>query len=148
MKYLPRKAIVEVEKGSSKRAVFDKHLAVVKYRQVSTPYPFAYGFILNTSSDDGDGIDCYILTNKHLEVGTVVDYVPIGILEQFENDEVDSKVICLLNNDDFKFHQEHIQRIKDFILQIFKRYPEVEIQFGRYKDASYAVNYINEHSIS
>ena len=137
------KAIVEVEKGSSKRAVLDDNLTVLKYRQTSTPYPFAYGFILNTSSDDGDGVDCYILTNKHLEVGAILDCVPIGLLEQFENDEVDSKVICLLKNDDFQFGQEHIQQIKDFILQIFKRYPD-EIRFGDYKDGEYTVKYIND----
>ena len=147
MKHLRVKAIVEVEKGSSRRAVFDEHHAVAKYRKVSTSYPFAYGFILNTSSDDGDGVDCYILTNKHLEVGAIVDCVPIGLLEQFENHEVDSKVICLFKNDDFEFQQEHIQQIKDFILQIFKKYPEIEVRFGDYKDRRFAINYINERTI-
>ena len=142
------RAVVEVEKGSSKRAVFDNNLKVLKYRQVSAYYPFAYGFILNTTSDDGAGVDCYILTNKHLEMGSIVACKPIGLLEQFENDEVDSKVICLLENDDFKFAQEHIQQIKDFILQIFKRFPEVEIRFGDYKDASYATRHINAQTVS
>lgn len=141
------KAVVEVEKGSSKRAVFGSNLKVLKYRRVSVYYPFAYGFILNTTSDDGAGVDCYVLTNKHIEMGSIVVCKPIGLLEQFENDEVDSKVICLLENDDFKFAQEHIQQIKDFILQIFKKFPEVEIRFGEYKDESFAINYINEQTI-
>ena len=148
MENLSIKAIVEVEKDSCERAVFDEHLAVVKYRQVNAPYPFAYGFILNTLSDDGDGIDCYILTDKHLEVGETVDCVPIGLLEQFENDEVDSKVICMPENDEFQFDKKNIQQIKDFILQIFKRFPEVEIRFGDYKDASYATRHINAQTVS
>jgi len=136
------KVIIEVEKNSSQRAVFDEDLKLIRYRDLSTPYPFAYGFILNTSSDDGDGVDCYILTNKQLEVGALLDCVPIGLLEQFENDEMDNKIICLLENDDFKFHKEHIRQIKDFILQIFKKYPEIKIRFGDYKDGEYAVKYI------
>ncbi|HSG44604.1 MAG TPA: inorganic diphosphatase, partial [Anaerolineales bacterium] len=131
-----------------RRAVFDDHLEITRYRELSASYPFAYGFILNTSSDDDDGIDCYILTNKIIKVGMILDCVPIGLLEQLENDEVDSKVICLLTDDDFNFDQVHIQQIKDFILQIFKKFPEVKIQFGEFKDKSFAINYINERSIS
>jgi inorganic pyrophosphatase len=138
------KAIVEVEKGSANRAVFDERLKLIGYREMGTSYPFAYGFILNTSSEDGDGIDCYILTNKHLEVGTIVDCVPIGLLEQFENEEVDCKIISLIEGDDFEFEQEHVQQIKRFILQIFKSYPEIEIKFGEYKDREYAIQYIHQ----
>ena len=140
------KSVVEAEKGSSRRAVFDEHLELVRYRKVNTPYPFAYGFILNTSSEDGDGIDCYILTNRHLKAGSIIDCVPIGLLEQFEDGEVDCKIISLIEGDDFKFEQEHVQQIKRFILQIFKNYPEVEIRFGEYKDGEYAIKYINERA--
>ena len=138
------KAIVEVEKGSSNRSVFDESLKLIRRREISTPYPFAYGFILNTSAEDGDGIDCYILTNEHLEVGAIIDCVPIGLLEQFENKEVDCKIISLIDGDDFKFEKEHVGQIKSFILQIFKKYPEVEIKFGEYKDSEYAIKYINQ----
>lgn len=144
MKRVSLKAIIEVDKGSSKRAVFDDHLELIRYRMVNTPYPFPYGFILNTSSEDGDGIDCYILTDKHLQAGTIIDCVPIGLLEQFENEEVDSKIICLTEGDDFNFEQDHVQQIRSFILQIFKKHPNVEIKFGEYKDAEYAIQYINK----
>ena len=148
MKNLPVKAIVEVEKGSSKRAVFDEQLAIVKYRELSTAYPFAYGFILNTASDDGDGVDCYILTGQKLDVGTTVDCEPIGLLEQFENEETDYKVICVLGDDNFRIDQIHIQQIKSFILEVFKSYPEIQVRFGEYKDSSFALNYINERTVS
>lgn len=140
------RAIIEVEKGSSQRAVFDDHLKLARYREVSIPYPFAYGFILDTLSDDGDGIDCYILTEKHLTAGTIIDCVPIGLLEQFENEEVDCKIICLVEGDDFEFEQGYVQQIKRFIVQIFKKHPSVEIRFGEYKDREYAIQYINERS--
>jgi inorganic pyrophosphatase len=138
------KAIVEAEKGSSNRAMFDESLKLIRYREIGTPYPFAYGFILNTYSEDGDGIDCYILTNEHLEVGTMIDCVPIGLLEQFENEEVDCKIIGLIEGDDFEFEREHVQQIKRFILQIFKNHPEVKIRFGEYQDGEYAIQYINQ----
>lgn len=137
------KAVVEVERGSSKRALIDSRLKIIKYREVSAPYPFAYGFILDTSSEDGDGIDCYILTNQQLEAGEIIDCVPIGLLEQFENEEVDCKIITILEEDDFRFEQEYIGQIEHFILQIFKKHPEIVISFGEYKDGIYTVEYIN-----
>jgi len=138
------KAVVEVEKGSPKRAVLDDDFNVLRYREVSASYPFAYGFILNTSSEDGDGIDCYILTDNQLEVGTIIECVPIGLLEVFENEEVDCKIVCIIKDDDFRFEQDHMEQIKRFILQIFKKHPKVNIQFGEYQDGSYAINYVNE----
>ena len=138
------RAIVEAEKGSSRRAVFDEHLKVINFRDLNAPYPFAYGFILKTISEDGDWIDCYILTDKQLKVGMIVDCVPIGLLEVYENEEADCKIICVLEGDDFSFGQKHIEQIKNFILQIFKKYADINIKFGEYKDDAYAVNYINE----
>jgi len=136
------KAIVEVEKGSSTRAAIDEQLKIIGYRDIGTPYPFAYGFILNTSSEDGDGVDCYILTDRDIRTGAIIDCVPIGLLEIFENQEVDSKVICVLEEDDFRFEPEHIQQIKRFVLHLFGKFPEIEIKFGDYKDASHAAEYI------
>ena len=138
------RAIVEAEKDSSQRAVFDDNFNVLEYREVSASYPFAYGFILNTSSEDGDGIDCYILTDKHLQAGMIVDCVPTGLLEVYENDEADCKIICVLESDEFQFDQKHIEQIKNFILQIFKKYTDIDIKFGEYRDDFYAINYINE----
>lgn len=119
------------------------NLNVLAYRQVSAAYPFAYGSILNTSSEDGDGIDCYILTDKHLEAGTVIDCIPIGLLEVFENEEVDCKVVCIIEEDDLRFEQKHIEQIKSFILQIFRKYPDINIGFGEYRDEVYASDYIS-----
>jgi len=138
------KAIVEVERGSSSRAVFDEQFRLIGYKEVDAPYPFAYGFILNTSSEDGDGVDCYILTDRDIRVGERVDCVPVGLLEQFENNEVDNKIICVLEDDDFRFEPEHIRRIERFILHIFGKFPEIEIRFGGYKDASHAAEYIRQ----
>lgn len=138
------KAIVEVEKGSLNRAVLDENFNVLRYREVSAAYPFAYGFILNTSSEDGDGIDCYILTDNQRNVGEIIECVPVGLLEVFENEEVDCKIVCIIEEDDFRFEQEHMEQIKRFILQIFKKHPYVNIQFGEYKDENYAVRYIND----
>lgn len=138
------RAIVEAENGSSRRAVFDEHLKMIRNRDLSAPYPFAYGFIFNTTSEDGDGIDCYILTDKRLAVGTIVDCVPIGLLEVYENEETDCKIICVLEGDDFSFDRKHIEQIKNFILKIFKKHPEINIQFGEYRDGNYAFNYVNE----
>ena len=39
---------------------------------VSRRYPFPYGFILDTTSEDGDNLDCYVITQRPLKTGPII----------------------------------------------------------------------------
>ena len=49
------KVFIECEAGSSDRPIFDeKTLEYRRTSKVSREYPYPYGFVLNTTSGDGD----------------------------------------------------------------------------------------------
>ena len=84
---------IQVEAGSRERNLYDeKTLEYKGTRRALLPYPYAYGFIVATSAADGDNVDCYVITEDRLKAGTIVECVPIGLLEQEEDGDAVDKV--------------------------------------------------------
>ncbi len=80
------KVFIENEAGSNKKNLYDEQ--TFEFRQtltVSRPYPFPYGFIIGTTSGDGDSIDCFVITEQKLKPGQIVECEPIGLMEQTED---------------------------------------------------------------
>ena len=62
------KVFIENEAGSDQKHLYnEKTLVFNKAITVSRKYPHPYGFILNTTSGDGDNLDCFILTEQKLQ---------------------------------------------------------------------------------
>ena len=60
------KVFIENESGTDQKNVYnEKTLEYKKTVTVSRKYPFPYGFILDTTSGDGDNLDCFIITEKN-----------------------------------------------------------------------------------
>ena len=95
------KVFIQNEAGSKiKNRHNEKTLEHLGSMALDEPYPFPYGFILDTKTDDGDNVDCYVFTQENLSTNTIVDCHPIGLLELFENGETDHKVIAVLPIDE------------------------------------------------
>jgi inorganic pyrophosphatase len=61
---------VEAETGSCEKRQYDeKTLEYKGIRRTILSYPFPYGFIMKTETEDGDGIDAYIITKDDLKAG-------------------------------------------------------------------------------
>ena len=68
------KVFIENEAGSNQKNLYnEKTLEYRKTVGVSRKYPYPYGFILETTSGDGDNLDCFILTEKKLKTGSIVN---------------------------------------------------------------------------
>ncbi len=79
------KVFIENEAGSDQKNLYnEKTLEYRKTVTVSRKYPYPYGFILDTSSGDGDNLDCFIITDKALKSGQIIECEPIGLMEQLE----------------------------------------------------------------
>ncbi len=62
------KVFIENEAGSDQKNVYNEK--TLEYREtftVSRKYPFPYGFILKTTSGDGDNLDCFVITEQKLK---------------------------------------------------------------------------------
>jgi inorganic pyrophosphatase len=73
------KVFIQNEAGSFVKNFHDeKGLKFTGTARVSRAYPLPYGFILNTTADDGLNVDCFVLTKTSLHTGQIVDCDPDG----------------------------------------------------------------------
>lgn len=137
------KVCIQVEAGSCDKNLYnEKTLEYKETRRVSRPYPYPYGFILETSAEDGDNVDCYLITNERLKPGTVVECEPIGLLEQHEGEEVDHKILATMPGQDVVVGQELLQELKDFIHAVFAGFPDIDVHVGPILPREAALHYI------
>jgi len=139
------KVFIQVEGGSCDKNLYnEKTLEYKETRQVSRSYPYPYGFILGTSAEDGDNVDCYLITHESLESGKIVECEPIGLLEQDEDGEVDHKVLAAMPGQHVEVDQGLLEELQDFIYAVFRQYPDVHVRVGDILPREAALHYIQE----
>src|SRR3989338_6852639 len=104
------KVFIENDADSNQKNIYnEKSLEYKKTVKVSRKYPYPYGFILDTTSGDGDNVDAFIITDKPLKSGQIVECEHVGLMEQMEKtwdeskgdrEEVDHNVLAVLSGDD------------------------------------------------
>jgi len=140
------KVFVENEAGSTQKNIFDeKTLEYKKTYDVSAPYPFPYGFILNTTSGDGDNLDCFVLTSQPLKSREIVEVELIGMFEQIENEQEDHKIIAVLPGENWAINEEIQITLKNFIEKVFSHLPNHDISMGRFLDKEEALKLIEKY---
>jgi inorganic pyrophosphatase len=88
---------VENEAGSDLRHSYDEaSFKLLRTRQVAAAYPYPYGFILDTTAEDGGAVDCFVLTTSPIPTASALEGEPVGLLEQCEDGEVDHKILVAL----------------------------------------------------
>jgi len=142
------KVCVQADAGSAEKNLYDeKTLEYKETRQISQPYyPYPYGFIIGTRVQDGDAVDCYIITRDSLKPGTIVECEPVGLLEQNEDAEIDHKVLAALPGQSVEVDQALQKELQDFIYAVFAQYPEVHIRVGKILAREAALRHIEEFS--
>jgi len=137
------KVCIQVEAGSHEKQRYnEKTLEYKGMSQVSRPYPYPYGFILGTSSADGDNLDCYLITHERLQAGTIVECEPIALLEQEEDGEIDHKVLAAMPGQEVEVGQALEQELRDFIYAVFRSFPDVRVYVGDILPREAALHYI------
>ncbi len=95
------KVFIQNEAGSFVKNYHDeKTLEYKRAARVSRAYPFPYGFILNTTADDGLNVDCFVLTRTALRTGQIVECDPVGLMEQMEDGKEDHNVLAVIRGED------------------------------------------------
>ncbi|MBL4716622.1 MAG: inorganic pyrophosphatase [Flavobacteriales bacterium] len=98
-------AVIEIPAGTNHKIEFDENTNTFPCDQKNgkdriidfLPYPGNYGFIPSTLMDestggDGDALDILVISES-FTTGTIVEIVPIAILELKDRGELDSKII-------------------------------------------------------
>lgn len=149
------KVFIENEANSDQKNLYDeKTLEYKKAFKVSRKYPYYYGFILNTTGDDGDNVDAFIITDKALKAGQTVECEPVGLMEQVEKswdasrgnvEEVDHNVLMVLEGSDLDVISDEVKvRLTDFVLHVFDHIRPNKNRVGNFLDKEAALQYIDK----
>ena len=94
--------------GEPVKYEFDKKSgAIFVDRILHTPmrYPTNYGFIPQTLCDDGDPLDCLVMTRWTLQPGIVIAARPVGVLYLEDEAGGDEKILAVPDNQDLALLQ-------------------------------------------
>jgi inorganic pyrophosphatase len=124
---------IEIAKNSHiKYEYCPEKKALVCDRILHTPfkYPFNYGFLPNTLSEDGDPLDVVVLMDDDLLPGCYIDCRFLGVLETEDCEGKDPKIImCPSNKIDPTYTSvQNITDVPPFTLE------KITYFFSHYKD--------------
>jgi len=133
------RVFIQNEARSCQKHLHDeKTLRLQTTVMVSRAYPYPYGFILDTTSGDGDNLDCFVITEKALKTGTVVECEPLALLQQVEDGEEDHNILARLPEEWPQIDESVEATFREFISHVFDHVPGKRILVGRLlgKDAA------------
>lgn len=143
------RVFVENAAGSSEKNTYDETtLAHLGSAAVSAPYPYAYGFVRDTRSGDGDAVDCFVVTDRPLLSGTLVDCTVLHLLEQVEDGAVDHKVLAVPADAAAALPDGAEAAIRTFIETVFAHVPGKEMRLGELRDAGAALDYLRASGLT
>ncbi|MFA6215514.1 MAG: inorganic diphosphatase [Patescibacteria group bacterium] len=141
------KIFIENEAGSDQKNLYnEKTLEYKKTVAVSRKYPFPYGFILGTTSGDGDKLDCFVITEQKLKTGQTVECEPIGIMEQIEDGKEDHNILTRLFGDKATIDEKIKSKLMEFVSHVFDHRIGKAVKVGRFLGKKEAENYIKKCS--
>jgi len=140
------KVLIQVQASSCDRKIYNEQtLEYRETRQSARPYPYAYGFIVGTMAEDGDAVDCYVLTKDGVTAGEIVECEPLGLLEQDEDGEIDHKVLAGLSGQEVDLNDELLKELQDFIYSIFSAFPNMHVSVGPIRSRDAALQHIQKY---
>jgi inorganic pyrophosphatase len=136
------RVFIENEAGSRRKNTYDETtLRYLHSADVSAAYPYPYGFVPGTRGEDGDAVDCFVLTSAPLRSGAIVECEPIGLIEQIEDGEIDHKVLAVLPGETADLDGA-VARITAFVMTVFAHIPGKDMRVGPLRDAAAARDYV------
>ena len=116
------KVFIENPGGTNIKNIHDEKTLEYKGSiQVARPYPFPYGFILGTTSEDGGNLDCYVLTHRVLSRSSVVDCLVLGLMEQFEDGKSDHNILATPTGEVMTLTESMKSELRVFVAEVFSK---------------------------
>ena len=146
---------IEIPKGSNVKYELDQETNTIKVDRIlhtAMYYPYNYGFIPGTRSDDGDPSDIMVISTASFAPGTFLDARPIGLLMMEDEAGIDTKVMALPTgkvDPDYKDVNDIMElgeHTRELIVHFFTYYKSIEpgkwVKLSGWKGAKEAKEYI------
>jgi inorganic pyrophosphatase len=94
-------AIIEISKGSNMKYEYDKVAECLRLDRIlhnSNVFPYNYGYIPGTLSDDGDPLDIIILCDYPIQPGAMVSCKILGGIMTRDESGGDHKILAVLSD--------------------------------------------------
>jgi inorganic pyrophosphatase len=138
------RVFVQNEAGSLAKNFHDEEtLAYIRTALVSHAYPFPYGFVIGTDAGDGCNVDCYVITDRVLRSGQIVDCEPIGLMEQFEDGIDDHNVLARPVGESATITPAVEAALTEHVLECFRHVDGKQMRVGRFLGADEAEAHIS-----
>lgn len=135
--------LIENPAGSRvKHHYHEETFELLRVERVSGAYPYPYGFVPGTRAPDGDCVDCFVITERPLRSGQLVECDPFALMEQTEAGIVDNDVLAVPVGEAVPDLASLIPVLTRGILELFVGMPGRETGVGRFLPASEAAAYI------
>ena len=139
------KIFIENKAGTDKKNLYnEKTLEYKKTVTVSRKYPYPYGFVLGTTSGDGDNLDCFVITEKKLKTGDIVECEPVGIMEEIEDGEEDYNILARLVDEEAAVNKKVKEALIEFVSHILEHRVGKVVEVGRFFGKQEAKKYIHK----
>jgi inorganic pyrophosphatase len=70
-------------------------LLVDRFLSTAMSYPYNYGYIPQTLSEDGDPLDVFVIAPHAVAVGSVIRSRPVGVMYMEDEAGIDAKIIAV-----------------------------------------------------
>jgi len=94
--------VIEIPSGSQSKIEYDtdkEEFVVDRILSTKLSFPFNYGFVPETWSNDNDPLDAVVLSSKPQDTGTVIESRIIGLLATKDEKGTDAKLITVPNSE-------------------------------------------------
>lgn len=126
--------LIEIPKGEGRNKYeFDKVSGLLKLDRVSRSsvmYPADYGFIPETSGNDGDPLDILVINRFPILAGALAEAKVLGVFKMNDSGEDDEKIIGVAAKDPYYDSWQDIldvpESLRAEIEYFFKTYKELE----------------------
>lgn len=126
-------AYIEIESNSRLKLELEKKTGLLKVDRIlhgAVHYPHSYGFIPQTYCDDHDPLDIFVLCSETIPSGSLVEGRVIGLMQMFDQGELDDKVIAVAATDPAYTEIFNISQLpqyqRDELRKFFEEYKTLE----------------------
>ena len=126
--------LIEIPRGSRSKYELDKKNGRLRLSRVlssSVHYRTDYGFVIDTTAEDGDQLDVLLLVEEPSLPGSVQSARPIGLLDMTDGKGLDVKILAVPEGDARFSDVAHINDLPDHWCREIKTFFETYKQLDR-----------------
>lgn len=135
--------VIETPRGSRNKFKYDHESGLFKLSKIlpeGMMFPYDFGFVPSTKSEDGDPLDVLVLTDEPTFPGCLVDCSLIGVLEAEQEEEGETerndRIIAIAQQ---SLLYQKVNDLKDLNETVVKQIEAFFVNYQKVRDVSYKI---------